>query len=84
MQVEKRDVIEAIRLLEVALQQSATDHSTGKCTTNFKFIFSNVRFSMDFVLHCLMICFYARFSLVDDIRNTVAICVLEAEPCLTD
>ncbi|KAL2927237.1 DNA replication licensing factor MCM4 [Bienertia sinuspersici] len=27
--VEKHDVIEAIRLLEVALQQSATDHSTG-------------------------------------------------------
>ncbi|XP_016473623.1 DNA replication licensing factor MCM4 [Nicotiana tabacum] len=27
--VEKRDVMEAIRLLEVALQQSATDHSTG-------------------------------------------------------
>ncbi|GAB4837860.1 DNA replication licensing factor, mcm4 component [Ancistrocladus abbreviatus] len=27
--VEKRDVIEAFRLLEVALQQSATDHSTG-------------------------------------------------------
>lgn len=29
MQVEKRDVIEAFRLLEVAMQQSATDHSTG-------------------------------------------------------
>lgn len=27
--VEKRDVMEAFRLLEVALQQSATDHSTG-------------------------------------------------------
>ncbi|XP_042506846.1 DNA replication licensing factor MCM4 [Macadamia integrifolia] len=27
--VEKRDVAEAFRLLEVALQQSATDHSTG-------------------------------------------------------
>nr|GMD16353.1 DNA replication licensing factor MCM4 [Ipomoea batatas] len=27
--VEKRDVVEAFRLLEVALQQSATDHSTG-------------------------------------------------------
>uniref|UniRef100_A0A7N0T8P8 DNA replication licensing factor MCM4 n=1 Tax=Kalanchoe fedtschenkoi TaxID=63787 RepID=A0A7N0T8P8_KALFE len=27
--VEKKDVIEAFRLLEVALQQSATDHSTG-------------------------------------------------------
>lgn len=27
--VEKRDVTEAFRLLEVALQQSATDHSTG-------------------------------------------------------
>ncbi|KNA23115.1 hypothetical protein SOVF_027630 [Spinacia oleracea] len=27
--VEKRDVTEAIRLLEVALQQSATDHATG-------------------------------------------------------
>ncbi|KAH7517765.1 hypothetical protein FEM48_Zijuj09G0099100 [Ziziphus jujuba var. spinosa] len=27
--VEKRDVIEAFRLLEVAMQQSATDHSTG-------------------------------------------------------
>ncbi|XP_073285265.1 DNA replication licensing factor MCM4-like [Primulina huaijiensis] len=27
--VEKYDVIEAIRLLEVAMQQSATDHSTG-------------------------------------------------------
>lgn len=27
--VEKRDVIEAFRLLEVALQQSATDHTTG-------------------------------------------------------
>ncbi|KAK6916611.1 MCM domain, partial [Dillenia turbinata] len=29
MPVEKQDVIEAFRLLEVALQQSATDHSTG-------------------------------------------------------
>lgn len=29
MQVEKRDVMEAFRLLEVAMQQSATDHSTG-------------------------------------------------------
>ncbi|CAM8932329.1 unnamed protein product [Rhodiola kirilowii] len=29
MQVEKKDVTEAFRLLEVALQQSATDHSTG-------------------------------------------------------
>ncbi|TKY67597.1 DNA replication licensing factor MCM4 [Spatholobus suberectus] len=27
--VEKRDVMEAFRLLEVAMQQSATDHSTG-------------------------------------------------------
>ncbi|VFR02864.1 unnamed protein product [Cuscuta campestris] len=27
--VEKRDVLEAFRLLEVALQQSATDHATG-------------------------------------------------------
>ncbi|KAF5954766.1 hypothetical protein HYC85_007622 [Camellia sinensis] len=27
--VEKKDVMEAFRLLEVALQQSATDHSTG-------------------------------------------------------
>ncbi|XP_015062101.1 DNA replication licensing factor MCM4 [Solanum pennellii] len=27
--VEKRDVVEAFRLLEVALQQSATDHATG-------------------------------------------------------
>lgn len=27
--VEKKDVLEAFRLLEVALQQSATDHSTG-------------------------------------------------------
>ncbi|KAL3515124.1 hypothetical protein ACH5RR_022026 [Cinchona calisaya] len=27
--VEKQDVVEAFRLLEVALQQSATDHSTG-------------------------------------------------------
>ncbi|KVH93228.1 Mini-chromosome maintenance complex protein 4 [Cynara cardunculus var. scolymus] len=27
--VEKKDVIEAFRLLEVALQQSATDHATG-------------------------------------------------------
>lgn len=30
-QVEKHDVIEAFRLLEVAMQQSATDHSTGNC-----------------------------------------------------
>ena len=30
MQVEKSDVMEAFRLLEVAMQQSATDHSTGK------------------------------------------------------
>lgn len=30
MQVEDCDVKEAFRLLEVALQQSATDHSTGK------------------------------------------------------
>ena len=29
MQVEKRDVTEAFRLLEVAMQQSATDHATG-------------------------------------------------------
>lgn len=29
LQVEKSDVIEAFRLLEVAMQQSATDHSTG-------------------------------------------------------
>lgn len=29
MQVEKNDVVEAFRLLEVAMQQSATDHSTG-------------------------------------------------------
>lgn len=28
--VEKKDVVEAFRLLEVALQQSATDHATGK------------------------------------------------------
>lgn len=27
--VEKKDVVEAFRLLEVAMQQSATDHSTG-------------------------------------------------------
>ncbi|KAK9287112.1 hypothetical protein L1049_015523 [Liquidambar formosana] len=27
--VEKRDVLEAFRLLDVAMQQSATDHSTG-------------------------------------------------------
>lgn len=27
--MEKRDVMEAFRLLEVAMQQSATDHSTG-------------------------------------------------------
>ncbi|XP_074335653.1 DNA replication licensing factor MCM4 [Apium graveolens] len=27
--VEKRDVVEAFRLLEVAMQQSATDHATG-------------------------------------------------------
>lgn len=33
VQVEKGDVKEAIRLLEVALQQSATDHSTGKLAT---------------------------------------------------
>lgn len=33
MQVEKRDVIEAFRLLEVAMQQSATDHSTGSFLT---------------------------------------------------
>lgn len=30
MQVENRDVTEAFRLLEVAMQQSATDHSTGR------------------------------------------------------
>lgn len=29
LQVEKRDVVEAFRLLDVAMQQSATDHSTG-------------------------------------------------------
>lgn len=29
LQVEKHDVTEAFRLLEVAMQQSATDHSTG-------------------------------------------------------
>ncbi|KAG6401405.1 hypothetical protein SASPL_138261 [Salvia splendens] len=29
LKVEKSDVIEAFRLLEVAMQQSATDHSTG-------------------------------------------------------
>lgn len=33
MQVEKHDVIEAFRLLEVAMQQSATDHSTGSFQT---------------------------------------------------
>ncbi|KAK8959188.1 hypothetical protein KSP40_PGU021732 [Platanthera guangdongensis] len=27
--VEKRDAVEAFRLLEVAMQQSATDHATG-------------------------------------------------------
>lgn len=34
-QVEKRDVMEAFRLLEVALQQSATDHTTGKFVPSF-------------------------------------------------
>jgi hypothetical protein len=29
-QVERCDAAEAVRLLEVALQQSATDHATGK------------------------------------------------------
>lgn len=29
LQVEKHDVMEAFRLLEVAMQQSAVDHSTG-------------------------------------------------------
>lgn len=39
-QVEKQDVMEAFRLLEVALQQSATDHSTGKLVSFFVFSFS--------------------------------------------
>jgi hypothetical protein len=30
VQVESCDVAEAFRLLEVSLQQSATDHATGK------------------------------------------------------
>jgi hypothetical protein len=30
LQVEVRDVVEAFRLLEVAMQQSATDHATGQ------------------------------------------------------
>lgn len=33
MQVENRDVMEAFRLLEVAMQQSATDHTTGSFPT---------------------------------------------------
>lgn len=37
LQVEKSDVIEAFRLLEVAMQQSATDHSTGNlCNSVFQ------------------------------------------------
>lgn len=36
MQVEKSDVMEAFRLLEVAMQQSATDHSTGSYSVALK------------------------------------------------
>lgn len=40
-QVEKHDVAEAYRLLEVAMQQSATDHSTGNFISNCIVLFCN-------------------------------------------
>jgi hypothetical protein len=37
-QVERCDAAEAVRLLEVALQQSATDHATGALCHSFYYL----------------------------------------------
>nr|CAD1823702.1 unnamed protein product [Ananas comosus var. bracteatus] len=47
--VELRDVREAFRLLEVALQQSATDHSTGEHPKSF-IAFSFLTIDMDLIM----------------------------------
>lgn len=50
LQVEVRDVVEAFRLLEVAMQQSATDHATGQ--TNLLSAISYAFFSCNHNIKC--------------------------------
>jgi hypothetical protein len=50
-----RDVVEAFRLLEVAMQQSATDHATGQLTLlGFFFLFC---FPLQLLILVLMVFF---------------------------